>query len=79
MKLTNKQKLSIWKSLNLNENFFDDFNDNDIINNSVDDSFYEPDYMYHIHFIINIHPFIKCIIPKSPFMNRLNDEYLYYF
>ena len=28
---------------------------------------------------IYINQFIKCIIPKSPFMNRLNDEYLYYF
>ena len=78
MKLTNKQKLSICKSLNLNEDFFDDLNSNDL-NDTVDDSFDDPDYMYHIHFIIYINQFIKCIIPKSPFMNRLNDEYLYYF
>ena len=78
MKLTNKQKLSIYKSLNLNEDFFDDLNSNDL-NDTVDDSFDDPDYMYHIHFIIYINQFIKCIIPKSPFMNRLNDEYLYYF
>lgn len=34
MKLTDKQKLSIWKSLNLNEDFFDDnldINTEDII------------------------------------------------
>ena len=78
MKLTNKQKLSIYKSLKLNEDFFDDLNSNDL-NDTVDDSFDDPDYMYHIHFIIYINQFIKCIIPKSPFMNRLNDEYLYYF
>ena len=79
MKLTNKQKLSIQKSLKLNEDFFDDFDSNELIDEPVDDSFGEPDYMYHIHFIIYINQFIKCIIPKSPFMNRLNDEYLYYF
>ena len=78
MKLTNKQKLSIYKSWKLNEDFFDDLNSNDL-NDTVDDSFGEPDYIYHIHFIIYINQFIKCIIPKSPFMNRLNDEYLYYF
>ena len=74
MKLTNKQKLSIWKSLNLNEDFFDDFNDNSLIDNTVDDSFDEPidktDYMYHIHFIIYINPFIKY---------KDNDEYVYFF
>ena len=81
MKLTDKQKLSIWKSLKLNEDFFDDVDNHDIINNSVDELIVDPEYTYNIHFIIFINPFLKCIIPKSPFafMNRPNDEYLYYF
>ena len=63
MKLTNKQKLSIWKSLNLNEDFFDDFNDNSLIDEPVDvpddEPIDDPDYMYHIHFIISMYPFMK--------------------
>ena len=70
MKLTNKQKLSIWKSLNLNEDFFDDFSGNDLINEPVDDSFDDPDYTYHIHFIIYMYPFIK---------NNHNRKCVYYF
>lgn len=71
MKLTNKQKTIIRKSLKLNEDFFDDFNDNDIINNTVDDSFGEPGYTYNIYFIIYMFPLIKNI-------NR-NGECVYYF
>ena len=70
MKLTNKQKLSILKSLKLNEDFFDDFEDNELANDSVDDSFSEPDYTYHIHFIIYTYPFIKDV-------NR--NGWVYYF
>ena len=63
MKLTNKQKLSIWKSVKLNEDFFDDLSDNELIDNTVDDSFDEPidntDYTYHIQFLIFMYPFVK--------------------
>ena len=59
MKLTNKQKLSIWKSLNLNEDFFDDFNDNSLIDEPDDVLIDEPEYTYHINFIIYMYPFIK--------------------
>ena len=75
MKLTNKQKLSIWKSLKLNEDFFDDFDSNNLIDDTVDDlidnSFDEHDYMYHIHFIIYTYPFIKD--------DYRNGECVYYF
>ena len=75
MKLTNKQKLSIWKSLKLNEDFFDDFDSNNLIDDTVDDlidnSFDEHDYMYHIHFIIYMYPFIKDVYR--------NGECVYYF
>ena len=59
MKLSNRQKSIIWKSLKLNEDFFDDFDSNDIINNSVDELIDDPNYTYHIHFIIFMYPFIK--------------------
>ena len=63
MKLTNKQKLSIHKSLKLNEDFFDDFDSNGLIDEPVDDSFDEPidntDYTYHIQFLIFMYPFVK--------------------
>ena len=63
MKLTNKQKLSIQKSVKLNEDFFDDFDSNDLIDEPVDDSFGEPidntDYTYHFQFVIFMDPFIK--------------------
>ena len=63
MKLTNKQKLSIRKSLKLNEDFFDDFDSNELIDEPVDDSFGEPidntDYTYHIQFLIFMYPFVK--------------------
>ena len=59
MKLTNRQKTIIWKSLKLNEDFFDDFDSNELIDEPVDDIIYNPDYTYHIHFIIYTYPFIK--------------------
>ena len=59
MKLTNKQKLSIRKSLKLNEDFFDDFNDNSLIDEPDDVLIDEPEYTYHINFIIYMYPFIK--------------------
>ena len=71
MKLTNKQKLSIWKSLKLNEDFFDDFDSNNLIDDTVDDSVSDPDYTYHIHFIIYTYPFIKD--------DYRNGECVYYF
>ena len=47
----------------LNEDFFDDFNDNDLIDEPVDDSFGEPidntDYTYHFQFAIFMDPFEK--------------------
>ena len=59
----NKQKLSIKKSLKLNEDFFDDFNDNDFIDEPIDDSFDDPinntDYTYHFQFLIFMYPFVK--------------------
>ena len=74
MKLTNKQKNFIRKSLKLNEDFFDDFDSNNLIDDSFDDpidnSFDEHDYMYHIHFIIYMYPFIK---------NNFGRYCVYYF
>ena len=70
MKLTNKQKLSIRKSLKLNEDFFDDFDSNELIDEPVDDSFGEPidntDYTYHFQFIIFMDPFIKPSFSDDP-------------
>ena len=59
MKLTNKQKNFIRKSLKLNEDFFDDFDSNNLIDDTVDDFINDPDYTYHIHFIIYMYPFVK--------------------
>ena len=44
MKLTNRQKSIIWKSLKLNEDFFDNFDSNNLIDDTVDDLIYNPDY-----------------------------------
>ena len=70
MKLTNKQKSIIQKSLKLNEDFFDDFNDNDFIDEPIDDSFDDPidntDYTYHFQFIIFMDPFIKPSFSDDP-------------
>ena len=71
MKLTNKQKTIIRKSLKLNEDFFDDFDRNNLIDDTVDDFINEPDYMYHIQFIIFMYPFIKDVYR--------NGECVYYF
>ena len=71
MKLTNKQKLSIRKTLKLNEDFFDDFDSNDLINNPVDEIIDDPEYTYHIQFIIYMYPFIKDVYR--------NGECVYYF
>ena len=70
MKLTNKQKLSIQKSLKLNEDFFDDFDSNDFIDGPVDDlidnSFDEHGYTYHFQFVIFMDPFIKPSFSDDP-------------
>ena len=70
MKLTNKQKLSIQKSLKLNEDFFDDFDSNELIDEPVDDSFDDPidntDYTYHFQFVIFMDPFIKPSFSDDP-------------
>ena len=71
MKLTNKQKNFIRKSLKLNEDFFDDFDSNNLIDDTVDDFINDPDYTYHIHFIIYMYPFIKDVYR--------NGECVYYF
>ena len=55
----------------LNEDFFDDFNSNDLNDDPVDDLIGDPDYTYHIHFIICMYPFIKD--------NDRNGECAYYF
>ena len=59
MKLVNRQKSIIRKSLKLNEDFFDDFNSNELIDEPVDELIDDPDYTYHIQFIIFMYPFIK--------------------
>ena len=70
MKLTNRQKSIIWKSLKLNEDFFDGLDKNELANDSVDDIIGEPvdvsDYTYHIYFIIYTYPFIKDVFEKDP-------------
>ena len=43
----------------LNEDFFDDFDSNNLIDDTVDDLIYNPDYTYNIQFIIYMFPFIK--------------------
>ena len=51
--------------MKLNEDFFDDFNNNDLIDDTVDDLIDEPvddsDYTYNIYFIIYMYPLIKNI------------------
>ena len=64
MKLTNRQKTIIWKTLKLNEDFFDDLDINEPDDDLIDEPIDDPDYTYHIHFIIYMYPFMK-----------LNDEY----
>lgn len=43
----------------LNEDFFDDFNDNELIDEPVDVLIDDSGYTYNIHFIIYTYPFIK--------------------
>ena len=71
MKLSNRQKSIIWKSLKLNEDFFDDFDSNELIDNTVDNSFGDPEYTYNVHFIIYTYPFIKDVCKTG--------ECVYYF
>ena len=66
MKLTNKQKRSIWKSLNLNEDFFDDkqsdiYDETDLDLENGDNQ----QHTYHFQFIFYIWPLIKEIDKKS--------------
>ena len=67
MKLTNRQKSIIWKSLNLNEDFFDD-NQLDIPYDETTldlENGYDQQYTYHFQFIFYIWPLIKEIDKKS--------------
>ena len=66
MKLTNKQKLSIWKSLNLNEDFFDDKQSNIYDETNLDlENEDNRQYTYHFQFLFYIWPLIKEIDTKS--------------
>ena len=66
MKLTNRQKLSVWKSLNLNEDFFDDKQSNIYDDTSLDlENGDNQQYTYHFQFIFYIWPLIKEIDKKS--------------
>ena len=60
MKLTDKQKTIIWKSLKLNEDFFDD-NQSDIHDEpSLDlENEYDQQYTYHFQFLFFLWPLIK--------------------
>ena len=67
MKLTNRQKSIISKSLNLNEDFFDD-NQLDIPYDETTldlENGYDQQYTYHFQFIFYIWPLIKEIDKKS--------------
>ena len=73
MKLTNKQKLSIWKSLKLNEDFFDD-NQSDIYDETgfgLEDE-YNQQYTYHFQFLFYLWPLVKRIDEESS-----TDEYYF--
>ena len=65
MKLTNKQKNSIQKSVKLNEDFFDDFNSNNLIDDTVDDLIDEPEYTYNAHFYNLYNSFYKQSVYKT--------------
>ena len=62
----NKQKLSIWKPLKLNEDFFDD-KESDIYDETGFDleNGDNQQYTYHFQFIFYIWPLIKEIDKKS--------------
>ena len=60
MKLTNRQKTIIWKSLKLNEDFFDD-NQSDIYDETgfdLEDE-YNQQYTYHFQFLFYLWPLVK--------------------
>ena len=62
MKLTDKQKLSVWKSLNLNEDFFDDKQSDIYDETSLDlENRDERQYTYYFQFLFYLYPFIKHI------------------
>ena len=66
MKLTNRQKSIIWKSLNLNEDFFDDKQSNIYDDTGLDlENGDNQQYTYHFQFIFYIWPLIKEIDKKS--------------
>ena len=66
MKLTNRQKSIIWKSLNLNEDFFDDNQSNIYDEAALDlENRDNQQYTYHFQFIFYIWPLIKEIDKKS--------------
>ena len=73
MKLTNKQKLSIWKSLNLNEDFFDDKQSDIYDETDLDqENRYDYQHTYHFQFIFYTWPLIKRIDEET-------STYEYYF
>lgn len=73
MKLTNKQKLSIWKSLKLTEDFFDDKQSDIYDETELDlENGYEHQYKYHFQFIFYTWPLIKHIDEET-------STYEYYF
>lgn len=66
MKLTNRQKSIIWKSLNLNEDFFDDKQSNIYDDTGLDlENGDNQQYTYHFQFIFYIWPLIKEIDKKT--------------
>lgn len=67
MKLTNRQKLSIWKSLKLNEDFFDD-KQSDISYDETGldlENEHNEQYTYHFQFLFHLWPLIKQTDKKS--------------
>ena len=54
----------------LNEDFFDDFDENNLVDEPIDDSFDDPidntDYTYHFQFVIFMDPFIKPSFSDNP-------------
>ena len=73
MKLTNKQKKFIRKSLKLNEDFFDD-NQSDIYDEAgldLEDE-HNQQYTYHFQFIFHLWPLIKHLDEET-------STYVYYF
>ena len=54
----------------LNEDFFDNFDDNDLVDEPIDELIDDSGYTYNIHFIIYTYPFIK---------DNRNHKCVYYF